>query len=26
VRELVRKAVMEEKNRRGLYYREDIGG
>jgi hypothetical protein len=25
VRELVRKAVMDEKARRGLYYREDIG-
>ena len=25
VRELIRRAVMEEKNRRGLYYREDIG-
>ncbi len=26
VRELIRKAVMDEKARRGLYYREDIGG
>jgi hypothetical protein len=26
VRELIRHAVMEEKNRRGLYYREDISG
>ena len=26
VRELIRRAVMEEKNRRGLYYREDISG
>ena len=25
VRELLRKAVMNEKSRRGLYYREDIG-
>ncbi len=25
VRELIRKAVMDEKSRRGLYYREDIG-
>ncbi len=25
VRELIRRAVMAEKNRRGLYYREDIG-
>lgn len=25
VRELIRKAVMDEKARRGLYYREDIG-
>jgi hypothetical protein len=25
VRELLRKAVMDEKSRRGLYYREDIG-
>lgn len=26
VRELVRKAVIAEKNRRGFYFREDIGG
>jgi uncharacterized membrane protein YdbT with pleckstrin-like domain len=25
VRELLRKAVMDEKARRGLYYREDLG-
>jgi hypothetical protein len=26
VRELIRRAMMDEKNRRGMYYREEIGG